>query len=103
MKMNLDDLQDNLIYKLSDNSDWEYTREGIGFYEGRVFIVDLNDTGEDDRQLHFVEEGLQVHQVLAAGKQTGRYWQDPSGVFYYNWDTDGDEKVNTAFRLLVGI
>lgn len=103
MKIDLDDLQDYLIYKLDDNGEWNYAREGIGIYEGRVFIVDLNDTGENDRQLHFVKEGMQVHQVLAAGKDTGRYWQAPSGTFYYNWDTDGDEKVNTAFRLLVGI
>ena len=101
--MNLNCLPDHLVYTLNDNSDWEYTREGVGVYKGRVFVVDLNDTGERERQLHFVEEGLSVHDVIAVGVRTGRYGQCPAGSFYYDWDAADDEKVSVSFKLLVGI
>jgi len=103
MKMNLDDLDEYLIYKLDDNGDWEYTREGIGRYEGRTFLVDLNDSGSEERELLFVKEGMQVDQVLAIGKKTGRYEQCPSGTFYYDWDNDGDHYIAEQFKQQVGI
>lgn len=101
--MGLEAIYNHLIYKLEDDSDWGYLREGIGIFEGRVFLVDLDDSGEEVRKLHFVEEGMQVHDVLAAGKKSGRYTQCPSGTFYYNWELDGSEEVDAAFKLLVGI
>jgi len=103
MKMNLERIWNHLVVELEDNGDWEYTREGIGVYEGRVFLVDLDDSGESSRELLFVKEGLQVHQVLAIGKETGRYVQDEEGSFWYNWDIDGDKESARSFREQVGI
>jgi len=103
MKMNLDDLRKHVIYELEDDGDWGYTREGIGRYEGRTFLVDLDDSGEEERELLFVKEGMQIDQVLAIGKQTRRYNQCPSGTFFYSWDDDGDQEVVAKFKALVGI
>lgn len=101
--MHMNNISDYLVYVLDDNGDWGYSREGIGIFEGRVFVVDLNDTGEEVRRINFVEESMQVHDVLAAGKSTGRYIQCPAGTFYYNWDADGDVQIDNAFNMLVGI
>jgi len=103
MKMNLERIWSHLVVELEDNGDWEYTREGIGVYEGRVFLVDLDDSGESSRELLFVKEGLQIHQVLAIGKETGRYVQDEGGSFWYNWDNDGNSESAQSFREQVGI
>ena len=100
--MNFEELDQHLICILEDNGDWEYTREGIGSINGRVFIVDLNDTGEEP-ELQFVKEGMQVHQVLAIGKNTGRYVQEESGTFYYDWDNDGDREITKSFCKQVGL
>lgn len=101
--LSLEELDAYVIYKLTDNGDWEYTREGIGIYRNRTFIVDLDDSGEDKYELIFVRDGMQVHDVLAAGKASGRYVQDDSGTIYYNWGTDGNESVRAEFKKLVGI
>lgn len=103
LTLSLEELDAYVIYKLTDNGDWEYTREGIGIYCGRTFIVDLDDIGEEERDLIFVREGMQVHDVLAAGKASGRYAQDDSGTFYYNWGTDGNNSARAEFNKLVGI
>ena len=103
MKMSLEDLDRCVVYTLEDNGDWEYLREGIGIYNRRVFIVDLDDTGEEERELRFVKEDLQIHQVLAIGKETGRYGQNPSGSFYYNWDKDGNKECIQSFCEQVGL
>lgn len=101
--MNLEDIESCIVYALNDNSEWEYTREGIGIYNGRVFLVDLDDTGEEERKLLFVKEGMQVHQVLAIGKATGRYEQEPSGKFWYNWNKDGNRDSVRAFCVQTGL
>jgi hypothetical protein len=94
MKMNLERIYSHLIYQLEDNGDWEYTREGIGIYEGRVFVVDLDDSGEEVRELRFVKEGMQVDEVLWLGKKAGVYVQEPSGHFYYNLEA-ADTEIKT--------
>lgn len=101
--MKLKDIYKHLIYTLSDNGDWEYVREGIGSYNGQVFIVDLNDSGVNERDVLFVKDGMQVHEVLAAGKVTGVYEQSPSGKFYYNWECEGDKEAVSKFKTLVGL
>ena len=103
MKMSLEDLESLVVYTLEDNGDWEYLREGIGIYQGRVFLVDLDDSGEEERKLLFVTEGMQIHEVLAIGKATGRYGQNPSGSFYYNWDKDGNKESVQSFCAQTGI
>jgi hypothetical protein len=101
--MNLENIEQYLIYTLSDNGEWEYTREGIGVYLDRTFIVDLDDTGEEERELQFCKEGVDVLAVLIAGKKTGRYEQCPSGTFYYNMNTDGDSDSEATFLSTLGI
>ena len=73
MKLNLEDLYNYITHSLSDNGDWEYTREGIGVYNNQTFVVDLDDTGDDERELLFVKKGLTVEDVLQHGIASGSY------------------------------
>ena len=58
----------NLVkVKLMDNSDWEYDRMGLGECEGRVFMVDLDDSGEQLREMEYMKDGLSIQDVLKIG------------------------------------
>ena len=57
--------------ELMDDGDWEYVRVGVGVMNGRVFVVDLDDGGEEWREMNFVKEGLSVEDVLRVGCEVG--------------------------------
>ena len=89
---------------LMDNGDWEYDRMGLGVCEGRVFMVELDDTGELIREMEYVKDGLSVQDVLKIGCDVGVIVQIDWGysqrdLYRVNWDClpeDWDK-----FRLLV--
>jgi hypothetical protein len=89
---------------LMDNGDWEYDRMGLGVCEGRVFMVDLDDSGELIREMEYVKDGLSVQDVLKIGCDVGVIVQidwgyDERDLYRVNWDClpeDWDK-----FRLLV--
>lgn len=56
---------------LMDDGDWEYVRVGVGVMNGRVFVVDLDDSGEEFREMNFVKEVLSVEDVLRVGCEVG--------------------------------
>ena len=106
MNMNIEEIAEYLVYSLDDNGDWEYTREGIGVYNGRTFIVDLDDTGEENRTLYFCRKGIDVKAVLETGVKFGRYEKGPDGTYYYNINTDSGEEQEyneAAFRAALGM
>ena len=58
--------------QLMDDGDWEYVRMGVGVMNGRVFVVDLDDGGEEWREMNFVKEGLSVEdEELRFGQHEG--------------------------------
>ena len=91
--------------KLMDNSDWEYDRVGLGECEGRVFMVDLDDSGEMERDMEYVKDGLSIQDVLKIGCDVGVFAEidwgyDESDKVRCNWECDGIEAWN-KFRELV--
>ena len=38
---------EKIVINMMDNGDWEYDRIGVGVNRGKVFFVDLDDSGED--------------------------------------------------------
>ena len=45
---------------MMDDSDYEYNRVGVGEYKGKVFIVDLDDSGDYVDLCQFAEGGHRV-------------------------------------------
>ena len=81
---------------MMDDSVYEYNRVGVGEYEGRVFIVDLDDSGEKYRELEFVKEGLNINEVLNIGVECGVWKEIDWGYDEFDkyrvcLDLDGDE------------
>jgi len=100
MKLHLDELYNHLVYVLSDNGDWEYTREGVGKYNNRVFVVNLDDTGEDERELLFVSANLTVADVMKHGLAAGSYTYD-NNEYWCNWDAEPEQ--HHVFREAIGL
>lgn len=92
-----DDVQDLEMVEVAmmDDSDWEYLRVGIGEMGGKVFVVDLDDSGEMLREMKFVKEGLSVDDVLKIGCEVGVFVEidwgyDEDDKFRVSWEGEGD-------------
>ena len=87
---------DCVEWVLMDDSEYEYNRVGIGEYKGKVFIVDLDDSGEKYRELGFVKEGMNIEDVLNIGIECGVWKEIDWGYDEFDkyrvcWDLNGDE------------
>ncbi len=96
LKFNVCNDGDLLVKKLMDNGDWEYDRVGLGKVDGRVFVVDLNDDGEDEGDIVYVRDGLKVEDVLNIGviynvfeKIDWGYGEDDN--YRVNWESGSKE------------
>ena len=56
---------------LEDNGDWEYTRLGFGEDHVGLYMVDLDDSGEQFRDKFYINEKFSVGDVLAEGVACG--------------------------------
>ncbi len=77
--------------ELMDDGDWEYVRVGIGEMSGKVFVVDLDDSGEMLREMRFVKEGLSVDDVLKIGCEVGVFVE-------IDWGYDEDDKFRVKMN-----
>ena len=80
-----------LEVELMDDGDWEYLRMGVGVMNERVFVVDLDDSGEEWREMKFVREGLSVDDVLRIGCEVGVFVE-------IDWGYDEDDKVRVKME-----
>jgi hypothetical protein len=69
--------------RLSDNGWWEYDRLGIGLNGERVFVVDLDDSGEEWREMVYCDKVKSVEEVLKIGVKYGVFEED-DGEYYVN-------------------
>jgi len=97
-KFNFEEDVDLVKVELMDDSDWEYLRVGIGECEGRVFVVDLDDSGEEEREMKYVKEELSVEDVCKIGIEVGvlvdssEWGYDENDKVRVNWELEGDEE-----------
>ena len=93
----MNNFSDNKMLKvsLSDNGDWEYDRMGIGMNKGRVFIIDLDDSGEDWREMWYCDKVKSVKEVIKIGIECGVI-EEMDGEYYYEWEFEkkDEEKFN---------
>lgn len=64
---------------LDDNGDWEYTRLGFGEDHVGLYMVDLDDTGEQFRDKVYINDKLSVSDVLAEGVECGVFEKYAAG------------------------
>ena len=100
--LSMNNLSDRKMLKVSldDNGDWEYTRWGIGMNKGKVFIVDLDDTGETYREMRYCEKVKSVEEVLKIGIECGVI-EDRDGDYYCEWEASQDD--NDKFEAMIGV
>ena len=97
-KLNIEEEMELVMVSLMDDGDWEYLRMGIGECEDGVFVVELDDSGEEEREMKYVKEGLSVEDVCKIGIEVGVFvdsseWgYDESDRVRMNWEMEGDEE-----------
>jgi hypothetical protein len=87
---NLENDFDLIKVNMMDNGDWEYTRLGIGEdVDGKVFLVDTDDHGEEEVVMNFCKEGLTIKDVLKIGVACNVFEKIDWG-----YDEDDQHRVN---------
>ena len=91
---------------MMDNGDWEYDRIGVGMNKGKVFFVDLDDCGEDWREVEYCDKVESVERLLKIGVECKVFEKIDWGYDendMYRVNMNGDEEGNwDKFRELVG-
>jgi hypothetical protein len=91
---------------MMDNGDWEYDRIGVGMNKGKVFFVDLDDCGEDWREVEYCDKVESVGRLLKIGVKCKVFEKIDWGYDendMYRVNMNGDEEENwDKFRELVG-
>ena len=91
---------DLIEVSLCDNGYWEYDRWGIGMYKGKVFIVDVDDSGEEWREMLYCDNVKSVKEVLDIGVECGVF--ELNDKIYYMEEDWRDEDYK-KFSKLVGV
>ena len=89
---------------MMDNGDWEYDRIGVGMNKGKVFIVDLDDSGEDWREVEYCDNVKSIEELLKIGVECKVFEKINWGYDkndMYRCNVDGNEDW-VKFRELVG-
>jgi len=99
--LSIDNSNDMKMVKevLCDNSDWGYDRFGIGIYKERVFIVDLDDSGEDYREMLYCDDVCSVEEVIRIGIKCNVI-EKCDGELYCNWESSKED--NEKFEKMIG-
>lgn len=91
---------------LMDSTEYEYVRYGLGIKDGRVFGVDLDDSGEVWREVEYCDNVTSVEELLKLGVECGVFEE-------IDWGYDEDDKYRVVlypeegaddkFKELVGL
>ena len=75
---------------LMDSSEWEYVRYGLGIKDGRVFGVDLDDSGEVWREVEYCDNVTSIEELLKLGIECGVFEE-------IDWGYNDDDKYRVVF------
>ena len=94
-----------LVKSLMDNGDWEYDRLGIGEDEKGLFIVDVDDCGEEWRSVNRVKKGLSVENILEIGVESGVLVKiddgyDEDDEYRFSMDSNDDKMEKFGEKVL---
>ena len=98
LDLNNDEQYSNEIFQtFEDNGDWEYTRLGLGEDHIGLYLVDLDDTGDQFREKLYVDDTtFSASDVIAEGLYLGVFERDDSDVVRYN--LNGEDKLPEFFK-----
>lgn len=82
---------------LSDNGDWEYARLGIGEDKLGVFVFDMNDSGEEEREKTYTQFET-VDEALNFGCDIGVFTKDSEGTVYVDWENEANDELWNKFE-----
>jgi hypothetical protein len=93
-----------IVIDMMDNGDWEYDRIGVGVNRGKVFFVDLDDSGEDWREVEYCNKVKSIGRLLKIGVECKVFekidWgYDKNDIYRVNINGEGNW---SEFRGLVG-
>ena len=99
--LSMNDSSDMKMVKevLSDNGEWEYDRFGIGMNKDRVFIVDLDDSGETWREMLYCDDVCSVEEVIRIGIKCNVI-EKYDGKLYCEWESSKED--NEKFEKMIG-
>ena len=75
-----------IFQTFDDNGDWEYTRLGLGEDHIGLYLVDLDDTGDQFREKLYVNDTFSASDVINEGLALGVFVKDDEGDIRYNMD-----------------
>jgi hypothetical protein len=71
LNLNDEDQHAELEVILTDNGHWGYDRVAFGEDERGIYVVDMNDDGETNKQKVYLKEGLTILDALNEGVAHG--------------------------------
>ena len=95
-----DDCGNMIKEVLSDNGYWEYDRLGIGMNGKKVFVVDMDDTGEEYREMVYCDNVNNVDEVLKIGGMCGVF-EEVDGKYYVKMEYD--EECESRWKKMIGM
>lgn len=97
------DQYNEVFLTLEDNGDWEYTRLGFGEDHVGLYLVDLDDSGEQFRDKLYINELFSVQDVLAEGVDCGVFEKyedgDLRGTHGVRVDADAEDLWTLLMRV----
>ena len=100
---NEDQFTKEVFLSLEDNGDWEYTRLGFGEDHVGLYMVDLDDTGEQFRDKFYINEKFSVGDVLAEGVACGVFEKYEDGDLRGAYGVRVDEGAGDIWTLMMRI
>ena len=98
-----EDQYKEVFLTLDDNGDWEYTRLGFGEDHVGLYIVDLDDSGEQFRDKFYINEKFSVQDVLAEGVACGVFEKYDDPVWQRDYAVRVDEGAGDIWTLLMRV
>ena len=92
--------------QLMDNTEYEYVRYGLGEVDGRVFGVDLDDSGEVWREVEYCDNVTSVDELLKLGVDCGIFEEIDWGYDEhdkYRVEVYPADDANVRFKELAGL
>ncbi len=83
---NEEQFENEILVTLDDNSDWEYTRLGFGEDHNGLYMVDLDDSGENLREKIYVNPGHSLMDIMYEGVARDIFEEYEDGSFAMNFN-----------------
>lgn len=74
--------QNEIFQTFDDNGGWGYTRLGLGEDRIGLYLVDLDDSGEQFREKLYVNDRFSAHDVIMEGLALNVFSESGDEIYY---------------------